>query len=230
MSRIAEIGAALCLVLLLEGAVSQPEQGDVQVQFGSVGKIERYAKSSKQSQIEEHEDLRLEVEPGWKSGYYAEIPNQYSITEFIREGEEIDNWHELLTIQNFASKSWGSPEDAFNALKKIREQECPGLTKWNVLQKNETSILFESQSQACLGWSAHHELAKIVDGKYNRFWVAYTVKVYQMPPDKRSEWIDRLSQAEVRIRKASSSSTTFSVVAELERPPADERVVALIQC
>lgn len=81
MSGITEIGAIFYLVLLLGGAASQSEQKNAQIQFGSGSKIERYAESSKQSQIEEHEDLHLEVEPRWKSGHYAEIPNQYSITE-----------------------------------------------------------------------------------------------------------------------------------------------------
>lgn len=51
MSRIADIGGAFCLVLLLEGTLSQAEPENVQVQFGSGWKIEHYTQSSKPFQI-----------------------------------------------------------------------------------------------------------------------------------------------------------------------------------
>ena len=55
----------------------------------------------------EYEDVSFEVEPGWKVGYYTEIPNQYSLIELIPEGDDINNWRELLTLQNFNRESWG---------------------------------------------------------------------------------------------------------------------------
>lgn len=51
--------------------------------------------------------------PSWHLGYENEVKGQYSIAEFIREGDNIENWKEILTIQNFA-KSFlkiRSPED-----------------------------------------------------------------------------------------------------------------------
>ena len=140
--------------------------------------------------------LHFDFEFGWKVGYYAEVPNQYVITEFIREGDVINNWKELLTIQRFPPL-WGgpSPEDAFNKLKVIREKKCPGVTKWNIIDKDERSILYEWQATPCFGWPDQHEIARIIYGKYNRFVLHYALKTRQMSAEQRSKWIKKLSDA-----------------------------------
>jgi hypothetical protein len=142
--------------------------------------------------------LTFEFEPGWVVGHSAERPNGFSITEFIREGDDINNWKELLTVQQFPP-SWGGsfPEDTLNMLKAVRESKCPGATKWSFIGKNEESILYEWQSTRCLNWPDQHEVARIIYGRYNRFLLRYTVKVYQMPLEDRTEWIGRFSRAKI---------------------------------
>ena len=144
----------------------------------------------------ERESILFTHDPGWKVGHHAEIPGQYSITEYIQEGDNIKNWKELLTIQNFASP-WGgpSPEDALNGLKAVREKTCPAVTKWNIIAQDQTGLLYEWQAKPCLGWPDQHEVAKIIYGKYSRFLARYTVKVYQMPTEHRDKWIKIFSGA-----------------------------------
>ena len=149
----------------------------------------------------EHEHIVLGFnagEWGWKVGYSAEVPNQYSITEFIREGDDINDWNELLSFQIFPPL-WGgpNPEDAFNKLKFIREMKCPAVTKWNIIYKDEKSILYEWQSRPCLGWPDQYEIARIIYGKYNTFVLRYTQKNYQIPDEERLEWIKRFSVAKI---------------------------------
>ena len=89
-----------------------------------------------------HERLDFEFEPGWKLGHNAEIPNKYSISEFIREGDDINNWKELLTVQKFVLP-WGgsSPEDALNGLKAIREKNCPSKGKKGTETQFNSSLI-----------------------------------------------------------------------------------------
>lgn len=137
--------------------------------------------------------------PTWKVGDEEEVRGEYYIIEFIREGDDIENWKELVTLQNFLP-SWGgsSPEDAYNSLKTIREKECPGSTEWNVISTSTSRILYEWQAKPCMGWPDQHELATIIFGKNNRFVLRYTVKTKQIDPEQRSKWIDVLSRAEIR--------------------------------
>jgi hypothetical protein len=134
-----------------------------------------------------YERLQLEFETGWKVGSEAGPPSYPgSLTEFIHEGDDINNWKQLLTIENFTHSSGGSsPEDALNRLKSIQERECPGVTNWNVVAKDANSILYEWRAKPCLGWPDQDEVARIIDGKYNQFIIRYTVKEYQMPPEER---------------------------------------------
>ncbi len=148
---------------------------------------------------EKNEELNFQMEPGWKVGNSAKGPNHSSIIEYIREGDDINNWRELVTIQSFR-KSRGapsSPEETLKVLKAIREKECTGSTEWNVIDKNENSILFESQAKPCLGWPEQHEIEKIVDGKNSRFILHYAAKVYQLPPDTRTKWIKKFAEATI---------------------------------
>jgi hypothetical protein len=159
--------------------------------------------ASPQTAQTEHESLHFEVEeqtgslPRWKIGYQAELPD-HTIIEMIREGDDINNWKELLTIQNFRP-SWGGafPEDTLNILKAIRERDCQGVTRWSTIGKDEQSIVYEWQARPCRGWPDQHEIARIIYGKYNRVLLRYTVKVYEMPPEERTKWIGIFLQAKL---------------------------------
>lgn len=140
--------------------------------------------------------MYFNFESGWKVGHYAEVPNQYVITEYIREGGDINNWKELLTIQSFPLlPSSPSPEDALNKLMAIRENKCPGLTKWNIIDKDEISILYEWHAGPCSGWPEQHEIARIIYGKYFKYFLHYALKTREMPGEQRSKWIKKLSDA-----------------------------------
>jgi hypothetical protein len=148
---------------------------------------------------DKNEELNFQMEPGWKVGNFAEGPNHSSITEYIREGDDINNWSELVTIQS-VRKSRGapsSPDEMLKVLKAMREKECPSSTEWNVIDKNENSILFEWQAKPCLGWPEQHELEKIIDGKHSRFLLHYAAKVYQLSPDTRTKWIKKFAEATI---------------------------------
>jgi hypothetical protein len=152
----------------------------------------------------EYEEIALtfdNAEPKWKVGHSVDKAPVYSLTEFIREGDDIKNWRELFTLQNF-SKSWGlaSPEETLDALKAAREKHCPGATQWNLIEKSSDSILYEWQARSCLGWPEQHEIAKIMYGKYNRFSIHYVAKSYRLPSDTRSRWIKRLAESRIVLR------------------------------
>lgn len=174
---------------------------------------------AQKTRVSQGENIRLEIEPDWKIGFSVEQPNDYSILEFIREGDDIENWHELLTIHNFVLKpNLGSPEEMFNNLKKIHEKDCPGATTWNVIHKDEKSILYEWQAKPCLGFPDQHEIARIIDGKYNRFLFRYTAKVYQLESNLRRKWIERFSQAKVILQEALSGAIKFTWSQDILQP------------
>lgn len=142
------------------------------------------------------EVLGFKLGAEWKPAYSSDR-HQSTILEFIREGDDINSWKELVTYQNFVRHGKESAEDTLNKLKAIREKECPGATEWNVIDKNESRILYEWHAKPCLSWPEQSELATIVVGRYNLFLLHYAVKVHELAPDVRAEWIKRFSAAAI---------------------------------
>jgi len=121
-------------------------------------------------------------------------------TEFVLKGEKIDNWTKLVTMQTFkkSAVSAESVETTVNKKAKQLSAQCPE-TVWNVIERgpNTNSILYEFRAQNCPPNADQHEIARILDGKYNRFRIAYAAKVKALPPAERDKWIQLLSKASI---------------------------------
>ena len=143
----------------------------------------------------EPEELEFSLDKGWKEASTHSGHGQLMI-EFVPQGDDINNWKELFTFQNFA-KGKQTPEEFLNKLKAQREKECPGATVWNVIEQNESSILYEWRAKPCLGWPEQHEVARIILGKHNLFMLHYVAKVPELAPDTRTKWIKILQDATV---------------------------------
>lgn len=130
---------SLALFVSAANAATVTEPAANSAEFNQLG--DRRTVIAQQTHNTQSEEIHFELEPGWIIGSSKEQPNLYSITEFIREGDSLKNWHELVTIQDFNLKSGiGSPEAMFNHLKVLREEECPGSTIWNEIQKDEKAF------------------------------------------------------------------------------------------
>lgn len=203
-SRIRWIYAVL-LHMVVTACSSTTTPGSQPPAAGMGARVLRTASGECIPPMTQHEDVVVSLEreePMWKLGYSVENPGIQALTEFIREGDDIGNWRELFTIQSFPAKSWvfASPEQSLDFIKSSRERRCPGATQWNIIEKRSGSILFEWQAEACQGWPAQHEVGRIMYGKYKRFSIRYTAKIYQMTSDTRSAWIGRLSESRIVLR------------------------------
>jgi hypothetical protein len=150
---------------------------------------------------QDEEVFRLAMEPGWKIGFDRVSPLM-QITEFIREGDSIENWKELVTVQKFPREFMApTPAKALELQKQIRESRCPGTSRWGVISEGPDSIVFESQCSGCWGQPAQHEVARYLYGPRTVFRIGYTFKGYTMPAAARAAWLRRISEAEVRLGK-----------------------------
>jgi len=113
----------------------------------------------------------------------------------VRKGESINNWTELFSIFNLPLTSSSPPrEQLMNELKEKMQNRCPNVV-WSVIQVGPNDILYEWRIVTCSPHPDQHEIARIVDGKQNRFRIAYTAKTTELSADKRKEWIDNLLAA-----------------------------------
>jgi hypothetical protein len=124
--------------------------------------------------------------------------SKYQIMEFVRKGDTLKSWKELVTVQNLAkTRRFRSPEDTLKDLKALREKECPASTEWNVIEQDKNSILYEWHAKTCLGQPEQVELARIIYGKYNVFVVHYATRVHELSEETRVTWTDWLRSVTV---------------------------------
>ena len=161
------------------------------------------------------EGLNFELSTNWKVANHAER-HGYVILEYVRQGDDINSWKELFTYQNFGLRGKQTPQDELNALKALREKECPAQTEWNVIEENENSILYEWQAKPCRGWPDQHEIARIMVGKHNLFLLRYTAKVQQLDPDTRTQWIKTFQAATLDTETKSVRSEDVDNVVPFE--------------
>jgi hypothetical protein len=137
------------------------------------------------------EALTFKVPQGWKTGNESgDRRTQMQMIELIKDGDDIQNWKELLT-EISAPKPHGvrKPADMLDQLKAQREKECPGSTVWNVIGEDENSITYEWQAKPCLGEPEQVEIAKIFLGKNTFFTVQYAKKVKELSAEERATWL-----------------------------------------
>lgn len=164
------------------------------------------------------EHMSFSLPPTWQPSHSNETKSHLLI-ELVHAGDDINNWKELVSIQNDSRESVApsSPQAFFDDLKALREKTCPGITLWNVIQQDEYSILYEWQLTApCTGAPSaaqaaeQHEIARVVYGKYNVFELRYAAKGLSLSSEERAKWISRLSSAKATIDVEIDQSIPFT--------------------
>ena len=132
------------------------------------------------------ENLNLRPPSDWELGYGPKETRDSMIMEYVKKGEKIDSWTELVTIQQFRRKS--SPREFFDQLKGTRERACPGVTEWRIVEEERNTVLYEWNTTAiCDGEPAQWELARLLLGRNTGYRVAYTTRG-QLGAETRATW------------------------------------------
>jgi hypothetical protein len=133
----------------------------------------------------------------WEMGHNSGDQVQ-RVTEFVRPGQSVENWTELLTAQTL-NKAFdvGSVENQFAAYKGDIAMRCPGSTA-EIIRELSDGILYEAHIVNCEQGSDEHTLARVLDGTSNRFIVQYAMReAAAMTPERRAEWIEKLISVQI---------------------------------
>ncbi len=137
-------------------------------------------------------------ESEWKLAASSGAPGGDFIMEFVRVGDDVSHWKELVTVQDFRkSSAIKSPDITLEKLKAMHEKRCPGATEWNVIDQKEDNLLYEWHQKSCADQPEQSELVRVLYGKQNVFFLHYAVKSHEFPPDARAEWIKRFNEAAI---------------------------------
>ena len=134
---------------------------------------------------------------GWEVGHSAEDQAQ-RVTEFVRPGQTVENWTELVTWQTLNKAiDLGSVQDQFAAYQEDIMARCPGSTA-EVIRELPDGILYEAHVVNCEQGSDEHILTRVLDGTWNRFLLQYAVRgAVVMTSERQTEWIDKLMTLQI---------------------------------
>jgi hypothetical protein len=131
----------------------------------------------------------------WQEASHAES-RAVMTREYVRAGETLASWQELLTVQVFdkASGKFPAPDEAETALHAKMKERCPAVA-WNEIASDSAGVLYEWRIAGCPAQPDQHEVARIVESTGARARIAYTRKGGAMPDSVRAGWVARLRGA-----------------------------------
>ncbi len=134
-------------------------------------------------------------ERSWQLG--SENYNQEKkamVKVYAPEGQTMENWSELVTLQLFEGLQTRVTIDQFlqkmqGALKAV----CPSM-KWMTVSNSENEAVYSWSVEGCSGQPDQTEITRVVAGQEGMHVWHYAVRDSQLAADKKQEWIDRLNQ------------------------------------
>jgi|SRR6202142_90595 hypothetical protein len=177
----------------------------------------------------QNEGLDFKLDADWKIASHSETFGLLTL-EFIRKGEDINDWKELFTYQNGElARKHHTPEETLSSIKALREKECPGVTTWSVIEQNASDILYEWHAKPCRGWAEQCEIARIIDGNQNLYILHYAARVHEIAPDTRAQWIKTIADATVNPNTHPLYPTTGVKEVDELVPFATDKVMAALK-
>jgi hypothetical protein len=144
------------------------------------------------------EGLKFKLDSDWNITDTGENSRGVIHVDYLRKGDDINHWKErFVYLSGPRRRGLKPPEEEYNAVKADEEKKCPGVEVWNIIEKDENSILFEWQSKPCKGTRELHAIWRIIQGEQSWFDLFYTASAYEISPDVRTKWIATLKDATI---------------------------------
>lgn len=137
----------------------------------------------------------------WTVGYAYDdgFFGEGTITELVKNGERIDSWTQLLTIQFY--EGIDTEIELFYQTyryalsKRVKESTKCQYTQWHLIEKRKTSVIYEWRAKDCHREADQHEIAKLMKGNDGIHRVAYVKKNEDINFKERNKWIDVLQNS-----------------------------------
>jgi len=132
----------------------------------------------------------------WKLGWSR---NQEGAVyeEYVLDGETVENWSELVTIQFFPGLNKKMSPDAFEARQKADlSSVCPSLN-WESIYQSEDERIWKWNITGCLGQPDQAEIARLKKTDEGFHIWHYAIKKSSILPEKERIWLEKLRAIEI---------------------------------
>jgi len=133
----------------------------------------------------------------WKNGYEARNESQ-AITEYVLEGETVENWTELVTAHQFLGLQNQVTLKAFmEIMQKDLYKTCPS-ARWEIISESPEELIYAWQLTHCEGQDNQYEIARLIRGKTAVHLIRYTHKSPVLDAQRYEIWLTLLKNAELK--------------------------------
>jgi hypothetical protein len=132
----------------------------------------------------------------WKLGASNATTNIYY--EYVTDGQTVDNWHELATLQIYKGIQKNGPADVpAKILISQLYQECGDKLTYSVIKDTPTDCMIEWKVNGHPTTENQHEIDRFIIGKETLVILHYVKKTKSLTIEERQKWIDILNMANV---------------------------------
>ena len=147
----------------------------------------------------ENENLLAGLPEGFKIGYQAEQGNQ-TITEMVAEGETVEDWTTMVTVQVYLGETTITPEQARDTLTQSWFDACANSEVYPVADGAENGYNFVLWQLYCplnpATQKMEYTYMKAIQGN-DSFYLVQVAFRYEPTEDAITQWIRYLQQVQV---------------------------------
>lgn len=98
----------------------------------------------------------------WVIGSKQKLPGG-SVVAWVPEGQNVNQWQELITVQVLPFESGNSPKKFAKQMRKDILKVCRNAS-WETVKESSEEVLYEWQAQNCTGQTDQVEIGRIIQG------------------------------------------------------------------
>lgn len=143
-------------------------------------------------------EIEFDDQNRWRLGYRS-LDLVQSLTEYIPQGQAMQKWDELYTVQRIHKlRAKKSPAELMKDIEVNLKKANPDV-EFRVLEEREDDVLFHwrdvgDQKKNRL---PQHEIVRLIAGQRDIHRLAYTRRVAQIPAEDAKNWVSILGQAQL---------------------------------
>lgn len=138
----------------------------------------------------------------WKIGFEAQNDTE-NIIELILQNDDINNWNELVTVQQFDNLPVSATE-FIAILEKTSKNNLPSnqtlrfqILKPDSLHLFESSFISQRKEHIALPVNDEYNIGRILEGKSTLYYLRYSAKDAHLFEQNKAAWMERLKLAYV---------------------------------
>ncbi|MUV36855.1 hypothetical protein JNUCC1_00659 [Lentibacillus sp. JNUCC-1] len=132
----------------------------------------------------------------WEVGFEAEEMGDMT-REYVVEGESVNAWSELVTVQFFSSLRELKPAEFAEMLEQQINSDVEGNIEWNIFNEESDSVMYEFTLTGDPSITDQYEMARVISHEDGLYVLHYAIAEAPVPDDTYDKWTKLLQKATI---------------------------------